>query len=108
MSRATAYWVIVSGAQPTSFRARERDALVPTLVQLQRTQPDARLLWFDFGRFWESEEAALAEQRAKREVSGGRGRDWRPGGNHKDPRARFKVPRDVKRARFNERQAFKS
>ena len=26
-----------------------------------------------------------------------RGRDWRPGGAHKDPRARFKVPRDVKR-----------
>jgi hypothetical protein len=34
--------------------------------------------------------------------SGGerRGRDWRPGGAHKDPRDRFKVPRDVKRARF--------
>jgi hypothetical protein len=29
-----------------------------------------------------------------------RGRDWRPGGAHKDPRDRFKVPRDVKRARF--------
>ena len=29
-----------------------------------------------------------------------RGRDWRPGGDHKDPRDRFKVPRDVKRARF--------
>ena len=28
------------------------------------------------------------------------GRDWRPGGDHKDPRDRFKVPRDVKRARF--------
>lgn len=26
-----------------------------------------------------------------------RGRDWRPGGAHADPRARFKVPRDVKR-----------
>ena len=31
---------------------------------------------------------------------GARGRDWRPGGDHKDPRDRFKVPRDVKRARF--------
>ena len=29
-----------------------------------------------------------------------RGRDWRPGGQHKDPRDRFTVPRDVKRARF--------
>ena len=33
-------------------------------------------------------------------VNGPRGRDWRPGGEHKDPRDRFKVPRDVKRARF--------
>jgi hypothetical protein len=32
-----------------------------------------------------------------------RGRDWRPGGDHKDPRDRFKVPRDVKRARFKAR-----
>jgi hypothetical protein len=31
-----------------------------------------------------------------------RGRDWRPGGKHKDPRDRFKVPRDVKRARFKQ------
>jgi hypothetical protein len=33
-----------------------------------------------------------------------RGRDWRPGGEHKDPRDRFKVPRDVKRARFKARR----
>ena len=33
----------------------------------------------------------------------GRGRDWRPGGAHKDPRDRFKVPRDVKRARFKDK-----
>ncbi|HEX4566354.1 MAG TPA: hypothetical protein VH138_06960, partial [Vicinamibacterales bacterium] len=26
-----------------------------------------------------------------------RGRDWRPGGAHADPRTRFKVPRDLKR-----------
>ena len=32
-----------------------------------------------------------------------RGRDWRPGGEHKDPRDRFKVPRDVKRARFKDK-----
>jgi hypothetical protein len=31
-----------------------------------------------------------------------RGRDWRPGGAHEDPRDRFKVPRDVKRARFKQ------
>jgi hypothetical protein len=33
---------------------------------------------------------------------GKRGRDWRPGGAHQDPRDRFKVPRDVKRARFKQ------
>ena len=33
-------------------------------------------------------------------ADGRRGRDWRPGGAHKDPRDRFKVPRDVKRAQF--------
>lgn len=32
-----------------------------------------------------------------------RGSDWRPGGAHKDPRDRFKVPRDVKRARFKDK-----
>jgi hypothetical protein len=31
---------------------------------------------------------------------GRRDRGWRPGGAHQDPRDRFKVPRDVKRARF--------
>jgi hypothetical protein len=29
-----------------------------------------------------------------------RTKDWRPGGAHRDPRDRFKVPRDVKRKRF--------
>jgi hypothetical protein len=38
-----------------------------------------------------------------RSGEGGRGRDWRPGGQHKDPRDRFKVPRDVKRARFKDK-----
>ncbi len=36
-----------------------------------------------------------------------RGRDWRPGGAHKDPRARFKVPRDVKRARMAKKFGWK-
>ena len=29
--------------------------------------------------------------------------DWRPGGEHQDPRARFEIPRDEKRRRFAER-----
>ena len=32
---------------------------------------------------------------------------WRPGGEHKDPRARFKVPRDVKRARMAKKFGWK-
>jgi hypothetical protein len=36
-----------------------------------------------------------------------RARDWRPGGEHKDPRERFKVPRDVKRARMAKRFGWK-
>jgi hypothetical protein len=38
-----------------------------------------------------------------RSGEGSRGRDWRPGGQHKDPRDRFKVPRDVKRARYKDK-----
>jgi hypothetical protein len=36
-----------------------------------------------------------------------RGPDWRPGGAHKDPRSRFKVPRDVKRARMAKKFGWK-
>ena len=37
------FWIIVSGATPTSFRARRAEDLLPTLRQLQRTQPDTAL-----------------------------------------------------------------
>ena len=96
-------WVIVAGTQPTAFRARDAEDLVPTLRQLQRTQPDVSLMWFERGRLWPSpDEARLALLERRRQPTG-RGRDWRPGGNHKDPRAKFDVPRDVKRARFKKR-----
>jgi hypothetical protein len=36
-----------------------------------------------------------------------RGPDWRPGGDHQDARARFKVPRDVKRARMAKKFGWK-
>jgi len=98
MAKRSSYWVIVSGQQPTSFRAREREDLVPTLTQLLRTQPDTKLMYFDQGKLWETSEAADEAFAASRGLR--RGRDWRPGGEHKDPRDRFKVPRDVKRARF--------
>ena len=105
MAKRSSYWVIVSGQQPTSFRAREREELVPTLTQLLRTQPDTRLMYFDQGQLWETREAADEAFAANRGLGKGRGRDWRPGGDHKDPRAKYDIPRDVRRARFKERQA---
>jgi hypothetical protein len=37
-----------------------------------------------------------------------RGKNWRPGGQHRDPRDRWKVPRDVKRKRFAQRQRWQA
>src|SRR5215210_5324280 len=97
------YWTIIAGGQPTAFRAATSEELLPTLKQLQSKQPDAVLMWFARGKLWPSEEAAAMALRMEREGTGRRdrrGADWRPGGEHKDPRDRFKVPRDVKRQRF--------
>lgn len=105
-------WVILIGDVPTSFRAREREDLVPTFKQLQRTQPEVTLRWFERGKVWESPAAARGaallaateakERRARRAPSAApaRGKDWRPGGEHKDPKARFELTRDQKRAKF--------
>lgn len=76
---------------------------MPTLRQLQRTQPDTVLRWFERGRLWESEGAALEDQRTRRQAASSRDREWRPGGSHVDPRAKFKQTRDEKRARFKSR-----
>lgn len=107
MSANRSFWVIVAGNTPTAFRSRFRDALLPTLRQLQRTQPDADLRWFERGRMWASAEEARAARSAERQARDGRSRergpDWRPGGSHEDPRARFKLTRDQKRARFRKR-----
>ena len=96
-----AYWTIIVEGKPTAFRAQDRDDLVPTWKQLQNKHPDAVMMWFTRGRLWSSpDEARAAERRG-----GGdrRGQDWRPGGEHRDPRARFDIPRDEKRRRFAER-----
>ncbi len=96
------YWTIIVGGQPTAFRAATQEELLPTLKQLQSKQPDAVMMWFARGKLWPTEEASAFSLRQERERGGGerRGNDWRPGGEHKDPRDRFKVPRDVKRQRF--------
>ena len=103
MPRNFSYWVIVSGAHATAFRARSADDLLPTLKQLQRTQPDVELKWFERGRVWATPDAAReAFTRLRRGPR--RDRGWRPGGEHADPRARFALSRDEKRARFKKRQ----
>jgi hypothetical protein len=98
-----AYWFILAGTTPTAFRAQVRDDLLPTLKQLQRTQPDAVLKWFERGKVWESPEQAADDARRRPLKRTSRTRDWRPGGNHADPRARFALTRDQKRARFRRR-----
>ncbi len=100
MSR-TAFWTILLGTEPTAFRARQRETLVPTLKQLQRRHPDAVIRWFERGQLFESpDDAERARAAAAPEK---RPRDWRPGGQHRDPRARFDIPRDEKRRRFKMR-----
>jgi hypothetical protein len=92
------YWTIILEGKPTAFRAHTPDELAPTLRQLQARHPDAVMKWFARGRLWESQAEeradAFAKRRAPRQQ---RPRDWRPGGEHKDPRERFNIPRDVKR-----------
>lgn len=96
-------WVIVDGSQPTAFHSRDAEQLIPTLKQLQRTQPHVALMWFERGKLWVSPEAARQALRDRRSRPESRSRDWRPGGEHRDPKARPDVPRDVKRARFKKR-----
>src|SRR3954449_9832861 len=85
-----AYWTILIDQKPTAFRAREREELLPTLHQLRRKNSDVALKWFARGQLWESPADAQAALRAPRPPIERRGRDWRPGGAHRDPRDRFK------------------
>src|ERR1700733_11489475 len=94
------FWVILAGPTPTAFRSADRDTLLPTLRQLQRSQPDVSIRWFERGRLWESPEAARDAQRRPPEGAPRRGPGWRPGGSHEDPRARYQISRDERRARF--------
>ena len=111
------YWTILAGGLPTAFRAAEREELEPTFRRLREKHPDAEMKWFARGKLWESPEAARAERPYRdRERQGDaparrrdepprpgevRGRDWRPGGEHRDPRQKYK---DAKKARNVERR----
>ncbi len=91
---------------PTAFRAWTRDELVPTLRQLQSRHPAAEMKWFERGRLWDSPADARPADRGTAGRPGGadrRGPDWRPGGAHLDPRARFKKTRAEKRRLYRKR-----
>lgn len=85
-----AYWTILIDQKPTAFRARDREDLLPTLNQLRRTNSDVVMKWFARGRVWESPEAERAAQLATKPKREARGPEWRPGGQHRDPRDRFR------------------
>ena len=85
-----AYWTILIDQKATAFRAREREELLPTFHQLKRKNADVVMKWFARGRLWESPEEAQAAQRAPKAPVEKRGHAWRPGGEHRDPRDRFK------------------
>ena len=85
------YWTILAGGLPTAFRAAERADLLPTFNRIRDKHPDAEMKWFARGRLWASPEAA---QEDLQRVRARRDRDWRPGGDHRDPR---KKSADVRR-----------
>jgi hypothetical protein len=98
-----AYWTIIAGGLPTAFRTAERDELLPTFRRIQEKHPDAEMKYFARGRLWGSPEEARLELNARRTAghhartgSSSRGRDWRPGGDHRDAQQPFK---DAKKAR---------
>jgi len=84
-----AYWTILIDDKPTAFRARDQQELLPTLTQLKRTNQNVVMKWFAQGRLWDSQEAQRESWRKPKPPVERRGRDWRPGGDHQDPRARF-------------------
>ena len=85
-----AYWTILIDGKATAFRAREREELLPTFNQLARKNADIVMRYFARGRLWDTpEQAQWANRNPPTARPERRDRTWRPGGEHKDPRARF-------------------
>ena len=121
------YWTILAGGLPTAFRAAEQEELLPTFHRLREKHPDAEMKYFRHGKLWASREEAeegfresrdrasrpaagsRAERRAQPAADGTpplpgperRGKDWRPGGEHQDPRQPFK---DAQREKNQDRR----
>ena len=104
-----AYWTIIAGGLPTAFRMTEREELQPTFRQIKQKHPDAEMKYFARGRLWNSpDEARVESERLRAEADArrstrapSRGRAWRPGGEHQDPRQKFK---DAKKVRNQDRR----
>src|SRR5207253_1906234 len=64
----------------------------------KRKNQDVVVKWFARGKLWDSPEAEHAAQYAPVPPVEKRPRDWRPGGEHKDPRDRFKKKNRPERA----------
>jgi hypothetical protein len=117
------YWTILIDGQPTAFRASAIEELLPTFNRLKQKHPATELKWFERGRLWESRDEArrllragytvwsggrLAPPRRPRSQENGapdrrgedRGSAWRPGGEHRDPRERFRLAKKDKWKRF--------
>src|SRR4051794_10396590 len=88
-----AYWTIIVGNQPTSFRTATAEELLPTLRQLQSKHPDAIMMWFAHGRLWKSPEEAQAARDAKRHDRGPRRDDRRPTSGDRGPRFEERRPK---------------
>ena len=122
-----AYWTIIVDNQPTAFRAHDAEELEPTLNRLKEKHPSAVMKWFERGKLWDSRDAARAEGFGRGErrwegprperpetPAGGetregrpsgdgekrRDRTWRPGGEHRDPRQKYKDAKKAKWDRF--------
>ena len=101
------YWTILAGGLPTAFRAAEREELLPTFQRLREKHPDAEMKWFAKGKLWDSpQDARRADDhsgsRPGAERGERRGRDWRPGGSHRDPRQPFIDAKKARNARWRQ------
>lgn len=93
-----AYWTILLEGQPTAFRAADVEELLPTFNRLREKHADTVMKWFERGRLWDSREAA--RQSSGRGTKEPRGRSWRPGGEHRDPREKYQLAKKAKWQRF--------
>jgi len=63
-----AYWTILIGDEPTAFRSGSQDELMPTLKRLQQRHAEARMMWWQNGKLWNSRLDAQEAMRARGEM----------------------------------------